>query len=80
MIDKIGKTIKLGPMDAAIVFRNDGTFEATMPEIEGEYIPEHILTSAAVLFALQDPDLYAFLHNSFLNDCGEISANNANDD
>jgi hypothetical protein len=65
--------LDLGPEDAAVIIRSDGTIESTWPDIaDGGDVPEHILTAAAVMFALQDPKMYDHLHEYFLEQCHSI--------
>jgi hypothetical protein len=61
------KVIKLNKMDAAIVLTEDGTVEASLPEIQSETVPENVLIGAAVVFALTNPELCKIMRDHFLH-------------
>ena len=66
------KVIKLNKMDAAIVLTEDGTVEASLPEIDTEIVPENVLVGAAVVFALSNPELCKMMRDHFLRRPAEI--------
>ncbi len=81
MISKPPTTFKLGPMDAAIVLREDGGLEVALPELKDEeVIPENVVTGAALMFALQSPKIYEIIHEHFLEECATMEIHSANDD
>lgn len=74
------KSLELGPKDAAIVLRSDGSLEASIPELDGdELVPENIFTGAAVMFALQNPQLCDLIHDYFMEECSQLVLKPAND-
>ena len=64
--------IKVGPADALVVFRPDGTYETSLPEIAGDDVPEHLITSAAVVYALQSPEMMDLLFENFHRQCRDL--------
>jgi len=58
-------TLTLAPWDAAIVLKQDGTFEASLPQIHGDYIPENVILGAALAYALRNEDLCALIRENF---------------
>jgi hypothetical protein len=41
------KSLHLGPLDAAIILREDGTLEASIPDLDETDVPDNIITGAA---------------------------------
>lgn len=74
------KALTLGPLDAAIILREDGTMEASMPELSTDTVPDNVVTGAALMFALKNPELYDLIHNNFVNECSQLDFPKANDD
>ena len=62
-------TLILAPQDAAIVLKQDGSFEASLPQIHGEHIPDNIMLGAALAFALQNENLCALIRENFDREC-----------
>ena len=58
--------------DAVIVLKPDGTFESSIPEFENDNIPEHLIISAAIVYALQTPQMLDYIEQKFLEDCKDI--------
>jgi hypothetical protein len=58
-------TLTLAPWDAAIVLKQDGSFEASLPHIHGDYIPENVILGAALAYALRNEDLCALIRENF---------------
>ena len=58
-------SITLGPNDAAIILRSDGSFETSLPQIESETIPENAMMGAALAYALQNPDICEVILRNF---------------
>jgi len=58
-------TLTLAPWDAAIVLKQDGSFEASLPQILGDYIPENVILGAALAYALRNEDLCALIRENF---------------
>lgn len=73
------KALELGPLDAAIILREDGSMEASMPEIATDTVPDNVVTGAAVMFALQNPELCDLIHDNFVNECAQLNLHNVND-
>lgn len=61
--------LHLSENDAAIVLKEDGTLEASMPEINSENVPENVLTGAAILYALNNPDICQLIFKNFAEKC-----------
>jgi hypothetical protein len=61
--------ISLSPWDAAIILKEDGTFEASLPDIHGDYIPENIILGAALAYALRDERLCTLIREHFEQEC-----------
>jgi hypothetical protein len=74
------KVLNLGPLDAAIILREDGTMEASMPELSTDTVPDNVVTGAALMFALKNPKLYDLIHDNFVNECAQLDFHKANDD
>ena len=63
--------LKLQQMDVAIIIREDGTLEASLPEIgaDQEQVPENVFTSAALVYALNDPQMCQLIYQNFAQEC-----------
>jgi len=61
--------LQLAENDAAIILKEDGTLEASMPEINSENVPENVLTGAAILYALNNPDICQLIFKNFAEQC-----------
>lgn len=79
MTSEISKSIHLGPLDAAIVLRLDGTMEAAMPELDLHELPDNILTGAAVMMALQNERISDLIYDNFMTECALESVVPIND-
>lgn len=66
--------LALEPSDAAIILREDGSFETSFPEDQGAYAPDHLLTGAAVAYALRNESLLEMIMDNFVNECKGIVA------
>lgn len=62
-------TLTLTKWDAAIVLKKDGSFEASLPQVQGEYIPENVILGAALAFALRNESLCALIRENFEREC-----------
>jgi len=62
-------TLTLAPWDAAIVLRQDGTFEASLPHVQGEYIPDNVMLGAALAYALRNDKLCTLIKENFDKEC-----------
>jgi hypothetical protein len=69
MTYQIPKSLHLGPYDAAIILREDGTLEASMPDLDSSDVPDNIITGAAVMLALQNERMCGLIYENFLNEC-----------
>jgi hypothetical protein len=67
-------TLTLSAWDAAIILKQDGSFEASLPQIHGDYIPDNIALGAALAFALRNEDLCALIRENFERECAPIQA------
>jgi hypothetical protein len=65
--------LTLEPTDAAIILKNDGTCEVSLPETHQEPMPENIILGAALAYALQDETLCGLIHDHFHKQCSSIS-------
>lgn len=64
--------LQITDLDAVIVFRSDGTYETSMPEFAGDEVPDHLLTTGAVVYALQNPDMMDLIFEHFEKVCRDI--------
>jgi hypothetical protein len=62
-------TLTLSPWDAAIVLKQDGSFETSLPKINGDYIPDNVVLGAALAFALRNEDLCILIRENFEREC-----------
>lgn len=69
-------TVQVEQEDALIVLRPDGSFEASLPDVTTEQVPEHILMGAAVLYALNTPGMVAWLQDRFRDYCAGTKPSN----
>jgi hypothetical protein len=65
--------LTLEPTDAAIILKNDGTCEVSLPETPQEPMPENIILGAALAYALQDETLCGLIHDHFHKQCASMS-------
>jgi hypothetical protein len=61
--------LSLSPWDAAIILKQDGSFETSLPHIHGEHIPENVMLGAALAYALQDENLCMLIREHFEEQC-----------
>ena len=73
------KALHLGPLDAAIVLREDGTLEASMPDVNIPDVPDNILIGTAIIMALQSERMCSLIYEHFLNECALEDSNPIND-
>ncbi|MBP9691998.1 MAG: hypothetical protein KBD90_01540 [Alphaproteobacteria bacterium] len=69
-------TLTLAQWDAAIVLKEDGSFETSLPHIQGGHIPENVMLGAALAFALSNEDLCSLIRENFERECVAESAAN----
>jgi hypothetical protein len=69
-------TLTLAPWDAAIVLKQDGSFETSLPQIQGDHIPENVILGAALAFALRNEDLCSLIRDNFERECMSGAAAN----
>ncbi len=62
-------TLTLSPWDAAIVLKQDGSFETSLPQIHGDYIPDNVMLGAALAFALRNEGLCLLIRENFEREC-----------
>ena len=61
-------TIKLGDMDSALILRDDGTIEFTIPDMDPDAEPPKgvlMITLLAVMFKTEDNDLKKLMKKKF---------------
>ncbi len=64
----------IGPNDTVIVLRENGTYEASFPEVDySEPALPHIITGAALMYALEDQHLNELIHEKFALHCEEFA-------
>ena len=63
--DKHIDSIHLGGQDVALVFRNDGSIDASFPQHFTEPIPDHVLVALALSYALVDEGFVEDLRRRF---------------
>ncbi len=66
--------LTLAPWDAAIVLKQDGSFETSLPQIHGDYIPDNVLLGAALAYALRNEDLCALIRENFERESAAASS------
>ena len=62
-------TLTLTRWDAAIILKQDGSFETSLPHIQGDYIPENVILGAALAYALRNKDLCELIRENFEREC-----------
>jgi len=62
-------TLTLAQWDAAIVLKRDGSFETSLPQISGDYIPENVILGAALAYALRNENLCTLIRENFEREC-----------
>lgn len=62
-------TLTLARWDAAIILKQDGTFEASLPQIHGDFVPENVILGAALAYALRNEDLCTLIRENFEQEC-----------
>ena len=67
-------TLTMASWDAAIVLKQDGTFEASLPNIQGDYVPENVMLGAALVCALRNEDLCTLIRENFERECATKGA------
>lgn len=73
--------LRIGPNDTVIILREDGSCEASFPEMEdGATVPSHIITGAAIMYALEDEELSELIHENFAIQCEEMAYTDAVND
>lgn len=65
--------LNLSPWDAAIILKQDGSFETSLPQIHGDYIPENVMLGAALAYALRNQDLCALIRENFEQECAALA-------
>ncbi len=73
-------SFELGPMDAAIILREDGTLEACMPDLSQDELPDNVMLGTALIVALQDPEMLEILQKKLAESCLENQMIGVNDD
>ncbi|GAO98548.1 hypothetical protein Cva_01211 [Caedimonas varicaedens] len=61
--------LNLAEMDAAIIIKEDGTLEASLPEITTDTVPENVFTGAALVYALSNPEICQMIYRNFAQEC-----------
>lgn len=64
--------VKVGSVDALIILHADGSYEISLPDIAGDDVPEHLVTTAAIGYALQDPEMMDILYDNFHKQCESL--------
>lgn len=59
------RSVEVNSDDCVIILRNDGTVEAMLPPLTSEQMPDHLMTSAAIMYALRSPEMVNILHKNF---------------
>ncbi|MEN8236291.1 MAG: hypothetical protein ABFQ95_01895 [Pseudomonadota bacterium] len=80
MNKKIDGNFELGPLDAAIILREDGTLEACMPDLSQDELPDNVMLGTALIVALQDPEVLEMLERKLAESCLENQMVGVNDD
>ncbi len=80
MTKKNQSDFKLGPNDAAIILREDGTLEACMPDLSQDELPDNVMLGTALIVGLQDPEVLEILQKKLAESCHDNQMVSANDD
>ena len=67
--------LSLSPWDAAIILKEDGSFETSLPQIHGNYIPENVILGAALAYALRNENLCTLIREHFEQECASKASN-----
>ena len=62
-------SLRITEKDAAIIIKEDGTLEVSLPEVTTETVPENVFTGAALLYALSNPELSQMIYTKFAEVC-----------
>lgn len=74
------KVIRLHTNDAALVLKENGEIEASLPDIKDAHVPENILMGAALMHALSCPETCRLIRERFLKEyCPEALYRPSND-
>ena len=65
--------LTISPWDAAIILKEDGSFEASLPKIHGDFIPDNVKLGAALAYALRNEDLCALIQKHFEQECAALA-------
>jgi len=68
-------TLTLEKWDAAIVLKEDGSFETSLPQIIGDYVPDNVMLGAALALALQNTELCTLIRENFERECIPVASN-----
>ena len=71
---KYKSKVKVGAIDALIILRADGSYETSIPEIAGDDVPEHLITTAALVYALQDSETMDIIYDNFHKQCKNLKS------
>ena len=66
--------------DAALILREDDTMDLAIPEVTTDYVPDHILMTAALAHALSVPELCDKIRETFLEATYKRGASTPNND
>jgi hypothetical protein len=66
-------SLSLSSKDAAIILKQDGSFETSLPQGHGDYIPENVLLGAALAYALRNENLCTLIREHFEQECAAIA-------
>ena len=66
--------LTLEASDVAIILKDDGTCDVHVPQGLPRDLPDHVITGAAVMCALQDSRLCDLIHAHFHHECQRRSA------
>lgn len=80
MTEQTKGKFELGPLDAAIILREDGTLEACMPDLGQDELPDNVMLGTALIVALQDPEMLEILQKKLAESCLENQMIGVNDD
>ena len=80
MNKKTDGNFELGPLDAAIILREDGTLEACMPDLTQDELPDNVMLGTALIVALQDPEVLEMLQKKLAPALLHFFIKSSNDD
>ena len=64
--------LALDETDAAIILKQDGTCEVSLPTLKNQLLPENVIMGAALAYALQNQKLCDLIQENFKRQCEKL--------